>query len=152
MKNILKNLSNLFCKLTNRKLIHVAKCHGTFKFDIANFKTKEARSFWVQFSLKNPWLIPHYEKHFSDQDIPLAGWLFLYFSITNEGLLYAGDNKSKITGPNGDKYYFYPFPNRKMADDYHSRIKAGKNFYILRVNRSNNEEKLYVKEVTKAVD
>lgn len=145
MKSILKKLSNLFVHTTHIKFIQMIREKGTFKFDFVNFKTKEARSLWVQFTLKDPWFLPHYEKHFGKADIPLAGWLFLYFGISNEGLIYMGDENAKIEGPDGEKYYYASFPNRKAADEYHEQVKKGVNFRILRVIDPDGRSRLVVR-------
>lgn len=137
-------LSNLFCKLTNIRILPVLRKRGTFKISYINFKTYEARALYIQFSLKDPWLLPHYEKHYGKVDIPLAGWLFFYFGVLTEGLVYGGDEDAKLIDKNGNKYYYVPFDTRAEADDYHEKIKNGKKFYI---SKNDFKSKIVVREL-----
>lgn len=51
---------------------------GTF-----GFITKK-RIYVLQFSLKEPWLIPHCDRNYGeDKSITLYGWLFLYFGYVH---------------------------------------------------------------------
>lgn len=124
-------LSNLFCKLTNIRIMPVLRKNGTFKISYVNFKTMEARALYLQFTLKDPWWIPRYEKHFGKADIPLAGWLFFYFGVLTEGIVYPGDEKANIIDANGNRYYYIGFATRAEADDYHKKVTAGEQFDIL---------------------
>lgn len=141
---ITRKISDLICKLTNIRFLPIVRRGGTFKISYVNFNTSEARALYIQFSLKEPWLIPHREEHYGDIDIPLSGWLFFYFSVLTEGLIYPGDEKAKIVDKDGSKYYFIRM-SRSEADDYHKKTKEGKRFYIL--NDTLNS-KILVKEVT----
>lgn len=40
------------------------------------------RATWMQFSLKDPWLLPKYDPNFCSG--PLYGWLFFYFGKKRE--------------------------------------------------------------------
>lgn len=46
------------------------------------FITKK-RVYVLQFTLKQPWLLPRHEKHYSEADCNLYGWLFVYFGWFN---------------------------------------------------------------------
>lgn len=46
------------------------------------FMTKK-RIYVLQFTLKEPWLLPRHEKHYSKADCNLYGWLFIYFGWCN---------------------------------------------------------------------
>lgn len=46
------------------------------------FITKK-RVYVLQFTLKRPWLLPRHEKHYSEADCNLYGWLFVYFGWFN---------------------------------------------------------------------
>lgn len=41
------------------------------------------RIYVLQFTLKQPWLLPRHEKHYSEADCNLYGWLFVYFGWFN---------------------------------------------------------------------
>lgn len=42
------------------------------------------RIYLLQFSTKEPWLIPKRDKHYGENnDIVLYGWMFVYFGYTN---------------------------------------------------------------------
>jgi len=44
------------------------------------FYTKK-RIYVLQFTLKNPWILPRHEKHYGQNiDMNLYGWLFGYFN------------------------------------------------------------------------
>lgn len=116
--------------MKNIKVVNILRKRFTWKIMYINFRTKEARAIYIQFSLKDPWLIPHYEKHFGKADIPLAGWLFFYIGVVSEGIIYKGDENSKIVDNNGNRYYFKAFDNRKTADWYHNIVKNGGSFNI----------------------
>lgn len=138
-----QRLSDLFCKLTNIRILPVLLKKGTFKFSWVNFKTSEARALYVQFSLKDPWLIPHHEEHFGGEnvDIPLSGWLFFYFGALTEGVIYSGDENSILTDAKGDRYYCYKVP-RNIGDNYHLHIKNGDKFDI-----SVDDSHIYIRQI-----
>ena len=46
------------------------------------FVTKR-RIYVLQFTLKEPWLLPRHEKHYSSADCNLYDWLFIYFGYFN---------------------------------------------------------------------
>lgn len=125
-------LSDLFCKLTNIRILPVLRKNGTFKISYVNFRTSEARALYLQFTFKDPWWLPRYEKHFGTADTPLAGWLFFYFGVLTEGIVYPGDEKSLIFDGDGNGYYYIGFATRAEADDYHEKVTAGEKFYILK--------------------
>lgn len=55
-----------------------------FTFGLLSYKTK--RMYLLQFSLKDPWLLPKCDKHYGgDLDIVLYGWLFVYFGYADLG-------------------------------------------------------------------
>lgn len=74
-----------------RKLIKHVKIRHTHGFLYANFKTLELKLIYFQFSLKDPWLLPHYKRKRNGSDFPLTGWLFFYFGIKTEALLCSID-------------------------------------------------------------
>ena len=41
------------------------------------------RVYILQFTLKEPWLLPRHEEHYSEADCNLYGWLFVYFGWLN---------------------------------------------------------------------
>lgn len=91
------------------KILSAKRKNLTWQFIVANFKTKEVRSVYFQFSLKDPWWLPKYDPHFGKADIPLWGWLFFYFGGRKEGMLCETTNdNAKIIDKNGKKYYFVP--------------------------------------------
>lgn len=138
---IFKKFSDLFCKLTNIRIMPVVRKNGSFKISYANFNTNEARSLYIQFSLKDPWLIPHYEEHFGNIDIPLYGWLFFYFGLLTEGLVYLDDAGTGIKDSKGNNYYYVKFDTRKEADTYHELIKSGRRF---KVYKNEHDKKIVI--------
>lgn len=68
-------------------LLQLKRVSHTYGFLYANFKTLEIKSMYFQFSLKDPWLIPHYESESGKSKTPLFGWLFFYVGIATEALL-----------------------------------------------------------------
>ena len=47
---------------------------------------KQKRMYVLQFTTKEPWLLPKCDKHYGgDLDIVLYGWLFVYFGYTDLG-------------------------------------------------------------------
>lgn len=45
---------------------------------------KSGRMYLLQFSLKEPWLLPKCDKHYGEnKNIVLYGWLFVYFGYTD---------------------------------------------------------------------
>lgn len=52
---------------------------GTFSF------TTKKHIYVLQFSLKQPWLLPKHDKHYGGKDVDcnLYGWLFVYFGWFN---------------------------------------------------------------------
>ena len=111
----------------NMKILDVIKKKPVYKIMWVNFKTLECRSMIIQLTFESPWLIPHYDPHFGEADIPLAGWLFFYIGVYTEGIIYPGDDNAKIIGPDGKKHYFYRM-TRDEGDNYHQRIKNGERF------------------------
>ena len=59
------------------RLMRIIRLSTTFLF-----MTKR-RDYILHFSLKDPWLIPRHEKHYSSSDCNLYGWLFIYFGYYN---------------------------------------------------------------------
>lgn len=57
--------------------MQIVKIKGT-----VGFVTKK-RTYVIQFSLKDPWLCPHKDKHFLYDTYTLYGWLFFYFGWLN---------------------------------------------------------------------
>lgn len=58
--------------------MRILRKRGTFVF-----ATKK-RAYIIQFSLKDPWLLPHHDPHFGKKaDANLWGWLFFYFGWYN---------------------------------------------------------------------
>ncbi|RHV07245.1 hypothetical protein DXB97_04440 [Firmicutes bacterium OM07-11] len=41
------------------------------------------RQYVLQFTLKEPWLLPKHDKHYGISDCNLYGWLFVYFGWFN---------------------------------------------------------------------
>ena len=41
------------------------------------------KNYILQFTLKEPWLFPRHEKHYSEADCNLYGWLFVRFGWFN---------------------------------------------------------------------
>lgn len=98
---------------------------------IADFKTKEVYSFYIQLSLKDPWWLPRYEPHFGKSDVPLYGWLFFYFGRYTEGILYKTTEKdAKIADRHGNKYYLFPAEERKMSDEIRKAVKNRATFNV----------------------
>lgn len=59
------------------KLMRLGKTFGLFNF-------RKKRIYLLQFSLKDPWLIPKCDKHYGEnKNIVLYGWLFVYFGYTD---------------------------------------------------------------------
>lgn len=120
-------LSDLFCKLTNIRLIELGVLKSTVMLQYANFNTREFRSSYIQFSLKDPWLIPHHEDHYGKIDIPLSGWLFFYFGAKTEGFIYQHGNEGGLKDKDGNPYYVKSFDSQD-AIDYHKKIVRGSRF------------------------
>ena len=55
----------------------ILRKRGTFVF------VTKKRAYIIQFSLKDPWLIPRHEEHHGEADANLWGWLFFYFGWYN---------------------------------------------------------------------
>lgn len=51
-------------------------------FGLLSFKT--GRLYLLQFTLKEPWLVPRCDRNYGEnKDIVLFGWLFVYFGYTD---------------------------------------------------------------------
>ena len=112
-------------------LLDVKRKRFTWNFMIANFKTKEVYSFYIQFSLTDPWWLPRYEPHFGKTDIPLYGWLFFYFGRRTEGILYeTTEEDAKITDKRGNKYYLFTTKEREMSDEVRKAVKNRATFDV----------------------
>lgn len=60
----------------NGKVLKILRKNGTFVF----INGKDAsRNFLIQFSLKDPWILPKHDSKFLDGGCDLYGWLFFYF-------------------------------------------------------------------------
>lgn len=59
------------------RLMRIIRLRTTFLF-----MTKR-RDYILQFTLKDLWLLPRHEKHYSSSDCNLYGWLFIYFGYYN---------------------------------------------------------------------
>ena len=60
--------------------MEVFRIKSTFGF--MDLKTK--RMYLLQFTLKNPWLLPKRDKHYGeDKNIVLYGWLFIYLGYAD---------------------------------------------------------------------
>ena len=83
----MKLIALLFAHIIRHKkdclLIQFKQINHTYCIVYVNFKTLEIKSLYFQTSMKDPWLIPHYE---SDR-VPLAGWLFWYAGCKTDGLI-----------------------------------------------------------------
>lgn len=88
---ILKIIALLFAHIIrhceNCLLLEFKQIRHTYCIVYINFKTFEIKSLYFQASMKNPWLIPHYEPSYGSSSLPLAGWLFWYAGCTTEGLI-----------------------------------------------------------------
>lgn len=86
----MKIIALLFAHIIRRRenclLLEFKQIRHTYCIVYINFKTFEIKSLYFQASMKNPWLIPHYEPS-HDSSLPLAGWLFWYAGCTTEGLI-----------------------------------------------------------------
>lgn len=87
----MKIIALLFAHIIRRRenclLLEFKQIRHTYCIVYINFKTFEIKSIYFQASLKNPWLIPHYEPSHGTSNLPLAGWLFWYAGCTTEGLI-----------------------------------------------------------------
>lgn len=98
---------------------------------MCNFKTKEAYSIYIQFSLTDPWWLPRYKPHYSKINIPLCGWLFFYFGRQTEGILYeTEESDAKITDKQGQKYYLFTIKDRNIKDRVRKAIKHQAHFEV----------------------
>lgn len=105
-------------------IIEVQRDGFTWNFMNVNFRTKEAYSIYIQFSLQEPWLFPKYDPHFSNLDIPLYGWLFFYFGRQTEGILYkTEDEDAKFSDLKGNRYHLFIAKERQMKDDIRKAVK-----------------------------
>lgn len=119
-------------------LLDVVRTRFTWNFMIANFKTKEAYSLYIQFSLTDPWWLPRYEPHLGEIDISLYGWLFFYFGRRTEGILYeTTDENAKIIDKKGFKYRLFTAKDRKMRDKIRKEVK---NKSIFDIEETINED------------
>lgn len=51
-------------------------------FALLSYRTR--RMYLLQFSLKEPWLLPKCDRHYwEDKNIVLYGWMFIYFGYTD---------------------------------------------------------------------
>lgn len=121
----------------NIKILSKGRKRGTFYFNIVNFKTQEVYFLYFQFSLKDMWLIPHYEKEFSKLKMPLYGWLFFYFGRYSVGFVEkSSDNSVRIiTDKFGNTYHLYNI-NEELRKDFRKCIKLGAK---PRYNKETNE-------------
>ena len=55
----------------------ILRKRGTFVF------VTKKKAYIIQFSLKDPWLLPRHDPHHSEADANLYGWLFFYFGWYN---------------------------------------------------------------------
>lgn len=78
-----------------QKNFKVQRKNGTFSLDVYDHKVERLDQYIVQFSLKDPWVIPQKRPYKNDKSW-IMGWLFIYFahfvhesrisdSNTNEG-------------------------------------------------------------------
>lgn len=79
MKN---NIYTVFEFRSKKKIYQLKKLHSTFAFVIYDRNFSTAKSYYLQFSIEDMWLIP--KKEIIDEDITLYGWLFLYFGYNNQ--------------------------------------------------------------------
>ena len=56
---------------------YLQRIRGTF--GLSSFK--KAKCYFVQFSLKDPWLVPHIDFHAMQDTAVMAGWLFFYVGV-----------------------------------------------------------------------
>lgn len=62
-------------------MIHLMVCRGTFAIqDMRSWNT-----WFIQFSLKDPWLVPQVRRNVVCKGDFIAGWLFLYTGILRTG-------------------------------------------------------------------
>lgn len=112
-------------------ILHIDRRRFTWNIMHVNFKTKEAYSIYFQFSLKDPWWYPKYDKHFGKGDYPLYGWLFFYFGRTTEGIIYeTKDTNTKIKDKNGKHYYLFRLKDREMKDKVRAAVKNKADFEV----------------------
>lgn len=104
-------IGNLINNKPGYKLLQMKHIRHTRGFVYAKFKTLELKSLYMQISIKEPWLIPHYNPHFGQNDIPLFGWLFFYIGINTDALLCPIDqydlpilNTKELKDENGNMY------------------------------------------------
>ena len=60
----------------NGRALKILRKNGTFVF--VNGKDV-SRNFLIQFSLKDPWILPKHDPKYLNGDCDLYGWLFFYF-------------------------------------------------------------------------
>lgn len=87
----LKLIASLFAYIIRHRenclLLAFKQIRHTYGIVYVNFKTLEIKSLYFQTSMKNAWLIPHYEPSHGSNSLPLAGWLLWYAGCTTEGLI-----------------------------------------------------------------
>lgn len=87
----MKLIALLFANIVKNRedclLLEFKQIKHTYGIVYVNFKTLEIKSLYFQASMKDPWFIPHYEREFGSNKIPLAGWLFWYAGCVTEGLI-----------------------------------------------------------------
>lgn len=111
--------------------LHIDRKRFTWNFMMCNFRTKEAYSIYIQFSLTDPWWLPRYDPHYSKIDIPLYGWLFFYFGRRTEGILYETEEPdAKITDKQGQKYYLFVIKDRNIKDRVRQAVKHHAHFEV----------------------
>lgn len=125
-------------------ILKINRSRFTWQIIKVNFKTKEAYTWYIQLSCKSPWLIPRVDRHFSNLDIPLYGWLFLYFGRVTEGVIYeTQENDAKIRDKkSGTKYYMFSLNSRKEKDIMRTIIKNYYEWNLEMVQSDNGESHL----------
>ena len=84
----MKIIALLFAYIIRNKkdclLLQFKQLKHTYGIVYVNFKTLESKYLYFQTSLKDPWLIPHYDPSYK---FPIAGWLFWFAGCTTDGII-----------------------------------------------------------------
>lgn len=113
----------------NRKILFAKRNRGTFLFLLVNFKTQECYERYFQLSLKDPWWIPKYDpRYLTNENWPLAGWLFFYFGRHTRGAIIPCQEsdipkgKKPIVDKAGNLYMLYNLPDEELARRFRRTI------------------------------
>ena len=131
MKFLMNFIMWLINKLPKRKIIAHDSLNHTYVCVYVNFRTLELRSFFIQFNMRFPYIIPYYTPEAGTQQYSMISWLFFNFGTCTEGLLseIAKEDipyvNKVIDGPE-DKLYALMTTNKEFIKKYRYCVRHGR--------------------------